>query len=81
MNITNFITWFIEQFISIGTSILTTLDNIKIYNTVSLLDFTITIAIIGIFIEIVITIPNQALRNADRINAKKARESRQKNEK
>lgn len=57
MNITNFTTWFIGQFVRIGQSILGHLDNIKIYNTVSLLDFTITIVIIGAFIGIILTTP------------------------
>lgn len=82
MNITNFITWFIRQFVNIGQSILGHLDNIKIYNTVSLLDFTITIVIIGAFISIILTIPQNAMNNADRQNIKKRiREREKKNEK
>ena len=47
MNITNFITWFIYQFMNIAQRIVNSIDQIKIYNSVSLLDFTITITIIS----------------------------------
>lgn len=58
MNISGFIEWFITQFINIGTFILEKLDQIIIYGNVSLLQFIITIAIIGAFISIIITAPN-----------------------
>lgn len=71
MNITNFTTWFIGQFVSMGQTLIGYLNNIKIYNTVSLLDFIITIVIIGAFIGIILTIPQNAMANADRQNIKR----------
>lgn len=57
MNIGEFIKWFITQFINIGTNLLGKIDNIIISGNISLLDFIITIAIIGAFINIIITVP------------------------
>lgn len=81
MNITNFITWFIAQFIRIGQNLLGYLDSIKIYNTVSLMDFTITIVIIGAFLSIILTIPHNAMSNADRQNRRIREREKNKNEK
>ena len=58
MNISNFITWFINQFITIGANMLGKLDQIILWGTVSLMDFIIAIAVIGAFISIIITAPN-----------------------
>ena len=58
MNISTFTTWFIENFIAIATNLINKIDNIYLIENVSLLDFIITLAIIGTFIEIIITIPN-----------------------
>lgn len=58
MNISNFITWFINEFVRIGSNLLHILDTIIIYGDVSLMDFIITIAIIGAFISILITAPS-----------------------
>lgn len=57
MNIGEFIEWFITQFINIGANMLGKLDEIIISGNISLLDFIITIAIIGAFINIIITVP------------------------
>ena len=57
MNIANFMTWFLQQFVRVGTYMIGKLDEIKLIGQVSLLDFTITIAIIGIFITIILTLP------------------------
>lgn len=57
MNISNFMTWFITQFVNIGTNMLGILDNIKIYGNISLMDFIITITILSAFISIIITAP------------------------
>lgn len=62
MNISNFINWFIDQFISIGGQLLGKLNLIQLRNNVSLLDFIIAITIIGMFIPIILTIPNNANR-------------------
>lgn len=58
MNISNFITWFINQFITIGANMLGKLDQIILWGTVSLMDFIIAIAVIGAFVSIIITAPN-----------------------
>ena len=66
MNISTFITWFINSFITIGTQALAYLDQIKIVANVSLLKFIVTITIIGAFINILLTIPNNVNRNVKR---------------
>lgn len=77
MNISNFMAWFLDQFISIGTTMLAKLDQITIIGNVTLMQFIITIAIIGVFINLVITAPNlgvvnRALNQRDReIRSKK----------
>ena len=63
MNITSFIAWFIQQFIRIGQTLLAKLDEIILYGNISLMDFIITIAIIGAFIEIVVTAPRLGILN------------------
>lgn len=64
MNISNFITWFIDQFVRIASEILAKLDEIILVGNVSLMDFIITIAVIGAFLGIIITTPS--LRVVDR---------------
>lgn len=71
MNISNFIVWFINQFISIGTTMLSKLDEIIIYGNISLMDFIITIVIIGAFLEIILTIPQTVNRIESRAERKK----------
>lgn len=61
MNISNFMTWFIQQFVNIATNLVDKLDLIKLNGTVSLLDFSITLAIISAFLGLVITAPKTAL--------------------
>lgn len=56
MNISNFMEWFITEFVRIGSNLIGKLDQIIIYGNVSLLDFIITITIIGAFIGIIITV-------------------------
>lgn len=77
MNIAEFITWFINEFIKIGTNILNKLDNIYITDNVSLLEFTITITIIGIFINIILTLPNNINRISSRYERKQKNDSKQ----
>lgn len=64
IDISSFIDWFITQFVNIGTQIINLLDNIKIYNTVSILDLIITIVIIGVFLELILTIPQNSMNGA-----------------
>lgn len=58
VDISSFMGWFINQFTTIGANLIQKIDNIIIYNNVSLLDFIITIAIIGAFLPLVITATN-----------------------
>lgn len=62
-DIRSFMTWFINQFITIGANMLAKLDQILIYNNVSLMDFIITIAVIGAFIGIITTAPRLGIVN------------------
>ena len=71
MNISNFIAWFIDQFIRIGTNMISILDNVIIFGNVTLMEFIITIVIISAFIEIILTIPNTASRIEKRVERKK----------
>lgn len=57
MNISNFMNWFIQQFINIGTQLLAFLDSIILFGNVTLMNFIITIAIIGMFLSLIITTP------------------------
>ena len=59
-NIYAFTQWFLQQVYYIISTGINYLDNIIIAPNVSLLDFTITIAIIGVFVTIIITIPSKA---------------------
>lgn len=75
MNITTFMTWFINSFIQIGSQLLGYLDNLKIYGTISMLDFMITITIIGAFIGMIITAPKltsvqASIKERDRASAR-----------
>lgn len=70
MNISQFIEWFLTQFIRIGTNLLAQLNNITIYQDVTLLEFIITITIIGIFIGIILTVPQNMNKMTQRIERK-----------
>lgn len=63
MNISNFISWFIQQFVNIGSTLLGFLDNIILFGNVSLMNFIITIAIIGMFLGLIITTPTLNIVN------------------
>ena len=79
MNINNFIEWFITQFINIGTQIINILDGIIIYGNVSLLDFIIAITILGMFLSLILTIPQNAMHKVEKIG--KERKKKEKNDK
>lgn len=66
-DISNFISWFIQQFINIGTQVINILDNIVIYGGVTLLDFIIAITILGMFLSIILAIPQNAMHKVERI--------------
>lgn len=57
MNISNFIQWFITQFVNIGTNLLAKLDEIILIGNISLLNFVVTLAIISAFLSILVTAP------------------------
>ena len=79
MNISNFIEWFITQFINIGTQIINILDGIIIYGNVSLLDFIVAITILGMFLSLILTIPQNAMHKVEKIG--KERKKKEKNDK
>ena len=79
MNISNFIEWFIQQFVNIGTQIINIIDGIVIYANVSLLDFIIAITILGMFLSLILTIPQNAMHKVEKIG--KERKKKEKNDK
>ena len=79
MNISNFIEWFITQFVNIGTQIINIIDNIIIYGNVSLLDFIIAITILGMFLSLILTIPQNAINKVEKIG--RERKKKEKNDK
>ena len=79
MNISNFIEWFITQFVNIGKQVINILDQIIIYGNVSLLDFIITITILGMFLSLVLTIPQNAMHKVEKIG--RERKKKEKNDK
>ena len=79
MNISNFIEWFITQFVNIGTQIINILDGIIIYGNVSLLDFIIAITILGMFLSLILTIPQNAMHKVEKV--RKERKKKEKNDK
>lgn len=66
IDISNFINWFIQQFVNIGRQTINIIDNIIIYQNVSMLDLIITIVIIGMFLNLILTIPQNAMNKAER---------------
>lgn len=79
MNVSNFIEWFITQFINIGTQIINIIDGVIIYRNVSLLDFIIAITILGMFLSLILTIPQNAMNKVEKIG--KERKKKEKNDK
>lgn len=79
MNISNFIEWFIQQFINIGTKMMNIIDGIIIYGNVSLLDFIIAITILSMFLSLILTIPQNAMHKVEKIG--KERKKKEKNDK
>ena len=79
MNISNFIEWFITQFINIGTQMINIIDGIIIYGNVSLLDFIIAITILSMFLSLILTIPENAMNKVEKIG--RERKKKEKNDK
>ena len=55
MDITNFITWFVNQILNIFTWCFNLLNNITFYN-ISLLQYIISLLILGVILEILFTL-------------------------
>ena len=79
VNVGNFLEWFIQQFVNLGTQIINILDGIIIYGNVSLLDFIIAITIIGMFLSLILTIPQNAMHKVEKIG--RERKKKEKNDK
>ena len=79
MNISNFIEWFIQQFVNIGTQIINIIDGIIIYGNVSMLDFIVAITILSMFLSLILTIPQNAMHKIEKIG--KERKKKEKNDK
>lgn len=77
-DISTFINWFITQFVKIGKELIEIIDSIKIYQEVSLLDLTIAIAILGMFLSLILAIPQNAMNKAEKIKRENARERNKK---
>lgn len=67
VNVGKFLEWFIQQFVNIGTQMISILDGIIIYGSVSLLDFVIAITILGMFLSLILTIPQNAMHKVEKI--------------
>lgn len=57
MDITNFITWFVNQILNIFTWCFNLLNNIRFYN-ISLLQYIISLLVLGVILEILFTLVN-----------------------
>lgn len=79
VNVGNFLEWFIQQFVNLGTQIINILDGIIIYGNVTLLDFIIAITIIGMFLSLILTIPQNAMHKVEKIG--RERKKKEKNDK
>ena len=79
VNIAKFLEWFITQFINIGTQVINIIDGIIIYGNVSLLDFIIAITILGMFLSLILTIPQNAMHKVEKIG--RERKKKEKNDK
>ena len=79
VNIAKFLEWFITQFINIGTQVINIIDGIIIYGNVSLLDFIIAITILGMFLSLILTIPQNAIHKVEKIG--RERKKKEKNDK
>lgn len=79
VNVGRFLEWFIQQFINIGTQMINILDGIIIYGSVTLLDFIIAITILGMFLTLILTIPQNAMNKVEKIG--KERKKKERNDK
>lgn len=77
INISNFMSWFLNEFMTIASNVINWLDDIRIYNNVSLLDFIITITIIEVFITIVLTLPQIANKQSIKAERKERKNNKE----
>ena len=78
VNIVSFINWWLNEVYKIGRQMMLYLDAIKIGNTMTILDFTIAIVIIGMFLTIILTLPQNVNRLESRAERKRERAERRK---
>lgn len=78
-DISSFISWFIQQVVNIGTKAIAIIDSIVIYQGVTLLDFIIAIILLGMFLSLILTIPQNAMHKVEKIG--KERKRKEKNDK
>lgn len=64
-DISSFINWFIQQVVNIGTKAIAIIDSIVIYEGVTLLDFIIAIILLGMFLTIILAVPQNAMNKAE----------------
>lgn len=65
MDITDFMTWFLSQIVSMFTSIFSTLDSITFMGT-SLLKVSLTIIILSVLIPILLTVGKSSIIHSER---------------
>ena len=64
-DISSFISWFIQQVVNIGTKAIEIVDSIIIYEGVTMLDFIIAIILLGMFLTIILAVPQNAMNKAE----------------
>ena len=75
MDITSFITWFIESIIGILTWCFNLLNNITFYN-ISLLQYIISLLILGVILEIIFTlVSSNGIKNSKEYMRKEKRKN------
>lgn len=75
-DISSFISWFIQQVVNIGTSAINIIDSIVIYEGVTLLDFIIAIILLGMFLTIILAIPQNAMNKVEKIGRERKRKEK-----
>lgn len=80
-DISSFISWFIQQVVNIGTKAIEIIDSIIIYEGVTMLDFIIAIILLGMFLTIILAIPQNAMNKAERNVRENRKKERNKNDK
>lgn len=72
-DISSFINWFIQQVVNIGTKTIEIIDSIVIYEGVTMLDFIIAIILLGMFLSLILTIPQNAMHKVEKIGRERKR--------